>query len=174
MQSIVELRNYTGIMLIDRNDELCLLYERHAVQARVLQTGDGALARLSDQARVLTLEVSELQRSVAAAKKQLPRIPALDGDVVALQQELLLTRRKAAALEARVEEPGAVDGAHAATGGGALVPAAPRWRLLPGRIPDHDEVRVKLSALEERLNTKREQLLERDLILEEVCLFCWL
>ena len=29
-------RNYTGIMLIDRNDELCILYEKHNIQVRTL------------------------------------------------------------------------------------------------------------------------------------------
>ena len=43
-----------------------------------------------------------------------------------------------------------------------------RWRLLPGRTPDRDELRIKVNQLEERLNDKREQLLERDLILSEV------
>ena len=43
-----------------------------------------------------------------------------------------------------------------------------RWRQLPGHTPDKDELRTKLSHLQERLNDKNEQLLERELILEEV------
>ena len=29
---VIEGRNYTGIMLIDRNDELCILHEKHNIQ----------------------------------------------------------------------------------------------------------------------------------------------
>jgi len=31
-----ESRNYTGIQLIDRNDELCILYEKSNIQENVL------------------------------------------------------------------------------------------------------------------------------------------
>lgn len=32
MQVVIESRNFTGIMLIDRNDELCILYEKSNIQ----------------------------------------------------------------------------------------------------------------------------------------------
>lgn len=34
-ETIVEARNFTGIMLIDRNDELCILYEKANIQEEV-------------------------------------------------------------------------------------------------------------------------------------------
>lgn len=49
VQVIVESRNYTGIMLIDRNDELCILYEKHNIQEKVLQTGDIEMVRLDNE-----------------------------------------------------------------------------------------------------------------------------
>lgn len=38
-ENIVQARNCTGIMLIDRNDELCILYEKATVQQEVLKQG---------------------------------------------------------------------------------------------------------------------------------------
>lgn len=38
-ENIVQARNCTGIMLIDRNDELCILYEKANVQEEVLKQG---------------------------------------------------------------------------------------------------------------------------------------
>lgn len=38
----MEDRNHTGIMLIDRNDELCILYEKANTQEEVMRKG-GAL-----------------------------------------------------------------------------------------------------------------------------------
>jgi len=40
----VEDRNHTGIMLIDRNDELCILYEKANTQEEVMRKGNAHLA----------------------------------------------------------------------------------------------------------------------------------
>lgn len=39
----VEMRNHTGITLIDRNDELCILYEKANVQELVYKQGEVAV-----------------------------------------------------------------------------------------------------------------------------------
>ena len=38
-ETAVETRNYTGLALIDRNDELCVLYEKSHTQEEVLKQG---------------------------------------------------------------------------------------------------------------------------------------
>ena len=38
-EGAVEDRNHTGIMLIDRNDELCILYEKANIQEEVMRKG---------------------------------------------------------------------------------------------------------------------------------------
>jgi hypothetical protein len=43
-----------------------------------------------------------------------------------------------------------------------------RVRALGGDIPDEDQLAAKIEVLQERLNEKREQLLERHLVLDEV------
>ena len=43
-----------------------------------------------------------------------------------------------------------------------------RWRKLEGRDPEPEDLAAKLQVLEERVNDKKEQLLEKDLVLEEV------
>lgn len=43
-----------------------------------------------------------------------------------------------------------------------------RWKRLDGPIPDKEELEAKITQLEERLNDKKEQLLERQLVLEEI------
>lgn len=43
-----------------------------------------------------------------------------------------------------------------------------RWRELGGEDPDEEALDAKISILEERLNSKKEQLLEKELILDEV------
>lgn len=36
---VIEARNYTGIMLIDRNDELCILYEKANIHVSASSRG---------------------------------------------------------------------------------------------------------------------------------------
>ena len=43
-----------------------------------------------------------------------------------------------------------------------------RWRPLDGEDPDGEMLQAKMSVLEERLDKKREQLVEKELILEEI------
>jgi len=43
-----------------------------------------------------------------------------------------------------------------------------RWRKLEGKDPEPEDLAAKLQVLEERVNDKKEQLLEKDLVLEEV------
>merc|ERR1711871_1272758 len=43
-----------------------------------------------------------------------------------------------------------------------------RWRSLGGEDPDLEQLTAKVSVLEARLHEKKEQLLEKELILEEV------
>lgn len=152
VQVIVELRNYTGVMVIDRNDELCVMYERKSVQETVQKQGDYALAKLEDQIRVLKIDVTDVSRSIEATKKKCPEVPKLDKEIATLQRDILMTKREGRELEQQLEDPSNPS----------------RWRMLHGRIKDKDELRIKVNQLEERLNHKKEQLLERDLILEEV------
>ena len=43
-----------------------------------------------------------------------------------------------------------------------------RWRALEGEDPDMEQLAAKKQVLEERLNEKKEQLLEKELVLEEI------
>jgi len=38
-----ESRNYQGIQLIDKNDELCILYEKSNINENILKTGEQAI-----------------------------------------------------------------------------------------------------------------------------------
>ena len=53
---VLENRNYTGIQLIDRNDQLCILYEKENTQEKVLRKGDVAIKSLEDEIRMITIE----------------------------------------------------------------------------------------------------------------------
>lgn len=148
----VEERNYTGIQLIDRNDELCILYEKCNMQQAVLRSGEIEIARREEEIRLLDLQVAELVRRVEVTRRQLPQIPALEQRIITLQSQLdeerALSDRQSSELEAPENSK--------------------RWRKLEGRDPEPEDLAAKLQVLEERVNDKKEQLLEKDLVLEEV------
>jgi len=148
----IERRNVTGIMLVDRNDELCILYEKSNVQEEVMKQGEMVLQRQEAELRMLRLEIKEVERSKLATLKMVPMVPELDKNIAYLQQQLLEERKEAETLSQALEDP----------------QNKSRWRRLEGKIPDKEELAAKINHLEGRLSDKREQLLEKELILEEV------
>lgn len=148
----IERRNVTGIMLVDRNDELCILYEKSNVQEEVMRQGEMVLGRQDAELRMLKLEIKEVERSKFATLKMVPLVPELDKNIAYLQQQLHSERKEAESLSQALESP----------------TNKMRWRRLEGKIPDKEELAAKINHLEGRLSDKREQLLEKELILEEV------
>lgn len=148
----VELRNWRGLTLIDRNDELCILHEKSNMHERIIKKGEVELKKREDEAKALRLEVKEVERSIAATRKLVPKVPELDMHIASLRKEYHDTRRKAQELSDKVESPA----------------NSQRYRELGGAMPEKSELIAKQNKLEERLNEKKEQLLEKELVLDEV------
>jgi len=151
-ESAVEERNYTGIQLIDRNDELCILYEKSNMQQAVLKKGEVSIRDREEEIRMLDLQVAELCREIEVTRRKLPRVPELEQEIVLLQTQLEEESALAERLSSELEAP----------------ENSKRWRKLEGKDPEPEDLAAKLQVLEERVNDKKEQLLEKDLVLEEV------
>lgn len=151
-EAAVEERNYTGIQLIDRNDELCILYEKSNMQQAVLKKGELAIREREDEIRMLDLQVAELCREIEVTRRKLPKVPELEQEIVLLQTQLEEERALGEKLSAELEAPS----------------NSKRWRKLEGKDPEPEDLAAKLQVLEERVADKKEQLLEKDLVLEEV------
>ena len=119
-EDAVERRNQTGVALIDRNDELCILYEKANLQEEVSRRGEIELRRREDEIRALTIEVADAERSIEVARRTMTRVPGLDEQVASLQAQLLLEPAGGAA-ERRARATGNPDGENSGTG-------ARRWR----------------------------------------------
>lgn len=70
----VDTRNLAGVQLIDRNDELCVLYEKANIQEQTLKQGEVSLQQREEELRLLRLKKAELIRQVEAAKKVVPQV----------------------------------------------------------------------------------------------------
>ena len=61
-ETACESRNYMGIKLIDRNDELCILYEKSNIHENVLKNGEQEIREKEEEIRMLDLELKERKR----------------------------------------------------------------------------------------------------------------
>ena len=148
----IEDRNVTGVQLIDRNDELCILYERSNQQQQALKVGELLLLKKTDELRLLRLQTEELKRQYAAARRRLPEVEFNRNKIEVLDAQLVAERRKTDTCSTLLEDPNNVE----------------RWRPLEGEDPTFEQLSIKIKVLEGRLDGKREQLLEKELVLEEV------
>lgn len=151
-EQAVEARNYAGVQLIDRNDELCILYEKAAVNDGALKRGEEALRDAEAHSRALHLRREELERGLQVARAKFPLLPVLAQRVLELQKELQQASETATRLSSELEDPAVTE----------------RWIPLEGADLDEASLRQKVETLEARLGQKREELLERELVLEEV------
>jgi chromosome segregation ATPase len=151
-EKYVEQRNSTGVQLIDHNDELCILYERSNQQQDYHKNGELEMRKKEEEARMLQLQIGELRRQYGAAQKRVPDIEKNIKLIAELEEKLKAEQAHTEELSAMLEDPS----------------NATRWRPLDGEDPDMDQLQSKLKMIEDRLDEKREQLLEKELILEEV------
>jgi len=101
---------------------------------------------------MINLEFKERQRQLNVVHKLVPEVPKLAQNVIELKKardnERSLVNERSALLENPEQHP--------------------RRRDLEGEDPDQDALQAKIQVLEERLNNKKEALLEKELVYDEV------
>lgn len=100
-----ESRNYMGIQLIDKNDELCILYEKSNIQENILKSGEQEIRQKEEEIRMINLELKERQRQLEVIKKQIPLVPDLAEQVLGLKKSLDLEKEKVDILSSKLENP---------------------------------------------------------------------
>jgi chromosome segregation ATPase len=106
--------------------------------------------RLED-IRLLKLKLKELKRELHLHKNTVTNVDALRKELSHLQKELLQERLKVKALSEELENPMNVH----------------RWRKLEGSDPNTYEMIQKIQTLQKRLIAKTEQVVEKDLLIQE-------
>merc|ERR1719305_1891079 len=99
-EQAVETRNFAGIQLIDRNDELCILWEKSNIQEKLLKKGEDAmLAKEQGDLRILKIDLAEVQRQLQVVQRRIPEVPKLAEEVVRLRDQLQEVRKKTGVYE---------------------------------------------------------------------------
>lgn len=145
-------RNSIGIHLIDCNDELCVLYERSNAHLQMIHHGTIDFVRKENELRHARLQAEELERQYKAAEKRIPQVDSLKESIGRLEESLSKSREELEALSNKLEDPANVE----------------RWRPLNGNDLDTSQLDYKIALLETRINEKRSQLLEKELVFEEI------
>lgn len=140
-----------GTQLIRRNDELALLYEKVKIMQSTLRKGEAQYQQRMEDIRILRLKIQDLTRELHISKRRLGNIEELKREVYQLQHELLQEQTKVKALSEELENPMNVH----------------RWRKLEGSDPATYEMIQKIQTLQKRLIAKTEEVVEKDLLLQE-------
>ena len=144
-------RDILGTQLIRRNDELALLYQKVKIQQETVSRGEVAYRDKVEDLRVLNLKHNALRRELHIQKAQSSNLDVLRAEVYTLQRELLQDRTKVKALSEELEDPNNTY----------------RWRKLEGSDPGTYEMLQKIQALQKRLISKTEEVVEKDLLIQE-------
>ncbi|KAJ3024068.1 hypothetical protein HKX48_007248 [Thoreauomyces humboldtii] len=153
-ETLLKTRNTTGTHLLDRHDELCILYEKLNLTSEVAQRGETALATVRDAERKLDIIASDLRRGVETLKRGLPRrdVEEARAKVEEMAGKVSEARGRVRELSTKMESPWEED----------------RTRDLGGVDPGQKELIKKIREVEEKLAEREERILEKDLILSEV------
>eukprot|EP00906_Rhabdomonas_costata_P030248 RCo042735 len=148
---VMNERDILGTQLIRRNDELALLYEKIRIQQSTLNKGEVQYRDRLVDIRMLRLKVQELKRGLHITQGQVKNIEQLKKQVTTLQAQLSQETIKVKALSEELENPINVH----------------RWRKLEGSDPKEHEMIQKIQTLQKRLIAKTEEVVEKDMIIQE-------
>ena len=156
--SAVSSRNGVGLALIDRNDELCLLYEQLEIMARMLKGYEEAIHVEDEAAILLVRDTEDIKRRVDIARRQIPSTKTWEEriryrDTLSLQ--LSEERKAVEGLSVLLETPP----------GDPEKPS--RARMLGGEDPDVHVIAGEIEELEGRIEGERVKVLDVELQLKE-------
>ncbi|XP_017378527.1 coiled-coil domain-containing protein 146 isoform X1 [Cebus imitator] len=151
-EKAVQHRNESGIQLIEREEEVCIFYEKINIQEKMKLNGEIEIHVLEEKIRFLKLKIAEKQRQIRVTQKLLPAKRSLDADLAVLQIQFSQCTDRIRDLEKEFVK---LDGKN-------------RARFLPGKDLTEKEMIKKLDELELQLAKKEEKLLEKDFIYEQV------
>uniref|UniRef100_A0A8D2LYU0 Coiled-coil domain-containing protein 146 n=1 Tax=Varanus komodoensis TaxID=61221 RepID=A0A8D2LYU0_VARKO len=148
----VQRRNESGVQLIEREEEVCIFYEKINVQEMMSRNGDIEINVMDEKIRFLKLKLTEKKRQIELSLRTLPMKRSLDADLVVLQIQFSQCKDRIKSLEKLFADPN----------------EEKRTRKLPGKDPSQAELFKKIEELEIHLAQKEEKLLEKDFIYEQV------
>ncbi|KAG2460072.1 CC146 protein, partial [Polypterus senegalus] len=151
-QTAVQNRNERGVQLIEREEEVCIFYEKVNVQDCLIRNGNMEIQAMEEEIKFLKLLIAEEERQIELTRKNVPNKKSMESDLTLLQIQLSQCQDRTLELEKTLEDPSKES----------------RTRILEGKDMSPPQLTKKIEELEMRLAEKEEKLLEKDLIYEQV------
>ncbi|EDL03207.1 mCG120103, isoform CRA_a [Mus musculus] len=151
-EKAVQRRNESGVQLIEREEEVCIFYEKVNVQEKIKLHQDVEIHILEEKIRFLKLRIAEKQRQISVTRKLVPIKKSLDADLAVIQIQFSQCTDRIKDLEKLFVNPDSKG----------------RVRFIKGKDLTEEEMIKKLDMLELQIAKKEEKLLEKDFIYEQV------
>ncbi|XP_069719950.1 cilia- and flagella-associated protein 58 [Phaenicophaeus curvirostris] len=150
-EQVINERDILGSLLIQRNDEVALLYEKIKIQQSILNRGETQYRQRMEDIRLLKLEIKKLRREKGVLGKSAANVEELRQEVHHIQKELLREQARCKTLEKEVENPLNVH----------------RWRKLKASDPNTYALIQKIQRLQKQLISKTDEVVEKKMLLQE-------
>ncbi|RTG89664.1 uncharacterized protein DC041_0012048 [Schistosoma bovis] len=136
-------RDLLGSQLIRRNDELLLLYEKLKIQQSILNKGELQYNERINDINILKKEIKNLRHEKSILKINNKKLTDFKIEINRIEKNLLKEKIKAKALEDELQNP------------------------INGSDPSTYEMIQKIQALQKRLISKTEEVVEKELLIQE-------
>merc|ERR1711990_854044 len=141
----VQHRNERGVTLVEREEEVCIFYERQNVQEQMLRDGESKINEFDENLRFLKIQLQEELRQIELLRSKRPEKKKLDD----LQIQHLKAREEMKQLEEKLANP-------------------ERARRLGGSDLNIEDLKKKLEDVQTRLANVEEVALEKELLFQQV------
>ncbi|KAK8837728.1 hypothetical protein M9Y10_036263 [Tritrichomonas musculus] len=138
--------------LIDRQDQLCLVTEQFNRHEEVMRRGEMALKDREEEYKLLNLQLKDFQRQIDIIQRKVPQLKAYEDEITELQKQLDVERKDVDKITAKLEAPDLKE----------------RKRAYCGKDFTLKELEDKVSLYEQRINSKEQQLWEKQILLREI------
>lgn len=139
-------------MLIDKQDELCIINEKYNKHEEVMKHGEIVLREREEEFKLLNLQLSDFQRQIDILQRKIPQLKAYEHEINDLDKQLRRERADVDAITSKLEAPDLKE----------------RERAYCGRDFTLKELEDKVSLYEQRINSKEQQLWEKQILLREI------
>uniref|UniRef100_A0A3B1ILD9 Coiled-coil domain containing 146 n=1 Tax=Astyanax mexicanus TaxID=7994 RepID=A0A3B1ILD9_ASTMX len=155
-ETAVKNRNEQRVQLLEREEELCIFYEKVNGQESLIQERNLEIEALEEEIHSLRMLITEERRQIDLCQKQVPCKKAMEEEIALLQIQLSECRDRVLSLDKTLED-------HA---------TEKQARELSGEDPSYAELIKITEQLEVRLAEKEARLLENELAYEQVTRLC--
>lgn len=151
LEGVMSERDILTTQLIRRNEELGVLYEKIKIQRSEINKGQASYKSLLAEIAEYEASISKLRAEFNVARGQISNIQDIRKEIFSLEKQLLQEESRKQALVQELSNPLNVH----------------RWRKVEGSDPQTFELLTKVKNLQKRLIQKSEEVVEKDLLIEE-------